>query len=203
MHWTSVLQRLLRGCNSVPTNGWNCTKLPSSGLEMGDAGPQANRVLHLAFKDRELVGCASSTFSPGWTPDGCGHWGLLAVHPDHQKSGVATALVIAAERRLATICGGVQIEYQYTEGDDFSRRLRTAQCSCCHSHELCVSGYIMIHTVSSISVKILSVWPLRFLCSFETASQACQRADTRAHIRTHTHKQTNKQTNTDNTPFYF
>lgn len=93
-------------------------------LEMGDAGPQANRVLHLAFKDRELVGCASSTFSPGWTPDGCGHWGLLAVHPDHQKSGVATALVIAAERRLATICGGVQIEYQYTEGDDFSRRLR-------------------------------------------------------------------------------
>jgi len=93
-------------------------------LEMGDAGPQANRVLHLAYKGQELVGCASSTFSPGWTPDGCGHWGLLAVDPAHQKSGVATALVVAAERRLATVCAGVQIEYQYTEGEEFSQRLR-------------------------------------------------------------------------------
>ena len=89
---------------------------------MGDAGPQANRVLHLAFKGDELVGCASSTFSPGWTPDGCGHWGLLAVDPAHQNSGVATALVIAAERRLATISAAIQIEYQYTEGDSFSQR---------------------------------------------------------------------------------
>lgn len=93
-------------------------------LEMGDAGPQANRVLHLAFKGDELVGCASSTFSPGWTPEGCGHWGLLAVDPSHQNSGVATALVIAAERRLATISGAIQIEFQYTEGDAFSQRLR-------------------------------------------------------------------------------
>eukprot|EP00434_Breviolum_minutum_P030322 symbB.v1.2.026821.t1/scaffold2709.1/size72633/4 len=93
-------------------------------LEMGDAGPQANRVLHLAFKGDELVGCASSTFSPGWTPEGCGHWGLLAVDPSHQNSGVATALVIAAERRLATTSAGIQIEYQYTEGDSFSQRLR-------------------------------------------------------------------------------
>ena len=92
------------------------------GLEMGDAGPQANRVLHLAFKGDELVGCASSTFSPGWTPEGCGHWGLLAVDPSHQNSGVATALVIAAERRLATTSAGIQIEYQYTEGDSFSQR---------------------------------------------------------------------------------
>ncbi|CAJ1329035.1 unnamed protein product, partial [Effrenium voratum] len=89
-------------------------------LEMGDAGPQANRVLHLAFLGEVLVGCASSTFSPGWTPEGCGHWGLLAVHPDYQNSKVATALVIAAERRLATISAAVQIEYQYTEGEDFS-----------------------------------------------------------------------------------
>lgn len=92
-------------------------------LEMGDGGPSANRVLHLAFKGDELVGCASSTFSPGWTPEGCGHWGLLAVDPAHQKSGVATALVLAAERRLATLSGAIQIEYQYTEGDPFSMRL--------------------------------------------------------------------------------
>ncbi|CAK8999705.1 5'-cyclic phosphodiesterase 9A [Durusdinium trenchii] len=90
---------------------------------MGDGGPSANRVLHLAFKGDELVGCASSTFSPGWTPEGCGHWGLLAVDPAHQKSGVATALVLAAERRLATLSGAIQIEYQYTEGDPFSMRL--------------------------------------------------------------------------------
>ena len=96
---------------------------------MGDAGPAANRVLHLAFKAGELVGCASSTFSPGWTPDGCGHWGLLAVDPEHQNSGVATALVIAAERRLATACGGIQIEYQYTEGEAFSHRRGLAACS--------------------------------------------------------------------------
>lgn len=106
--------------------GWNLSPnfLISSqpGLEMGDAGPQANRVLHLAFKGDELVGCASSTFSPGWTPEGCGHWGLLAVDPSHQNSGVATALVIAAERRLATTSAGIQIEYQYTEGDSFSQR---------------------------------------------------------------------------------
>jgi len=92
-------------------------------LEMGDAGPQANRVLHLAFKGEQLVGCASSTFSPGWTPEGCGHWGLLAVDPAHQKSGIATALVLAAERRIATACEAVQIEYQHTEGDAFSHRL--------------------------------------------------------------------------------
>jgi len=92
-------------------------------LEMGDAGPRANRVLHLAYKGEALVGCASSTFSPGWTPEGCGHWGLLAVDPEYQGAGVATALVIAAERRLAQVSEAVQIEYEYTEGEDFSRRL--------------------------------------------------------------------------------
>lgn len=92
-------------------------------LAMGDAGPGANRVLHLAFLGSELVGCASSTFSPGWTPEGCGHWGLLAVDPAHQGRGVATALVHAAERRLATACGEIQIEYQYTPGDEHSKKL--------------------------------------------------------------------------------
>jgi len=94
-------------------------------LEMGDAGPRANRVLHLAFKGEALVGCASSTFSPGWTPDGCGHWGLLAVDPAHQGSGAATALVLAAERRLATVSEFIQIEYSHSEGDPFSQRLQT------------------------------------------------------------------------------
>mmetsp|Transcript_1713 Transcript_1713/g.5516 ORF Transcript_1713/g.5516 Transcript_1713/m.5516 type:complete len:291 (+) Transcript_1713:105-977(+) len=92
-------------------------------LQMGDAGPRANRVLHLAFRGQELVGCASSTFSPGWTPEGCGHWGLLAVDPAHQGNGIATALVLAAERRLAMVSEMVQIEYQYTEGDENSTRL--------------------------------------------------------------------------------
>jgi len=94
-------------------------------LQMGDAGPRANRVLHLAYLGKELVGCASSTFSPGWTPQGCGHWGLLAVDPAHQGAGVATALVLAAERRLAMVSESIQIEYQYTEGEEFSRRLLT------------------------------------------------------------------------------
>jgi len=92
-------------------------------LEMGDDGPRANRVLHLAFQSEALVGCASSTFSPGWTPDGCGHWGLLAVDPRNQGRGVATALVLAAERRLSMQSSLIQIEYQYTVGDDFSQRL--------------------------------------------------------------------------------
>jgi len=92
-------------------------------LSMGDAGIRANRVLHLAFIDNELVGCASSTFSPGWTPEGCGHWGLLAVDPAHQRKGVATALILAAERRLATTMDMIQIEYQHM-GDEYSEALR-------------------------------------------------------------------------------
>ncbi|CAK0883285.1 unnamed protein product [Prorocentrum cordatum] len=92
-------------------------------LAMGDAGPAANRVLHLAFKGGELVGCASSTFDPGWTPEGCGHWGLMAVDPASQGQGIATALVLACERRLATVNEAIQIEYQYFAGDEHSRRL--------------------------------------------------------------------------------
>uniref|UniRef100_A0A7S0ZXG8 N-acetyltransferase domain-containing protein n=1 Tax=Noctiluca scintillans TaxID=2966 RepID=A0A7S0ZXG8_NOCSC len=91
-------------------------------LRMGDAGPGANRVLHMAYKGDELLGVASSTYDPGWTPDGCGHWGLLAVDPKHQNKGVATALVLAAERRLAMQSEMIQIEYEYG-GDEFSTRL--------------------------------------------------------------------------------
>ena len=72
----------------------------------------ANRVLHLAFREGHLLGCCSSTLQPPWTPwtepltrscgpgRTCGHWGLLSVHPDAQGTGVASALIAAAERRL-------------------------------------------------------------------------------------------------------
>merc|ERR1711907_292763 len=94
-------------------------------LRMGDDGIQANRVLHLAFKkdDGTLVGCMSSTFQPPWTERGCGHWGLLAVHPQHQGKGIASALVHAAEHRLATACTEIQMEYSYSFGDEDSARL--------------------------------------------------------------------------------
>ena len=92
-------------------------------LEMGDAGARANRVLHLAFRGETLVGCCSSTYQPPWTPDGCGHWGLLVVHKDAQGTGVASALIGAAERRLAGACSHVQIEYDYTPGDAHSEKL--------------------------------------------------------------------------------
>jgi GNAT superfamily N-acetyltransferase len=64
-------------------------------LAMGDAGPRANRVLHLALRSGELVGCCSSTFQPPWTTEGCGHWGLLVVDKAAQGTGVASALVSA------------------------------------------------------------------------------------------------------------
>jgi hypothetical protein len=82
-------------------------------LGMGDAGARANRVLHLAFRAGELVGCCSSTFQPPWTDQGCGHWGLLVVSQAAQGTGVASAIVAAAERRLAGCCTRVQIEYDY------------------------------------------------------------------------------------------
>eukprot|EP00928_Gymnodinium_smaydae_P018211 TRINITY_DN16932_c0_g1_i1.p1 TRINITY_DN16932_c0_g1~~TRINITY_DN16932_c0_g1_i1.p1 ORF type:complete len:332 (+),score=98.22 TRINITY_DN16932_c0_g1_i1:166-1161(+) len=92
-------------------------------LQMGDDGPRANRVLHLAFQGNDLVGCCSSTFDPGWTPENCGHWGLLAVDPARQGGGIATALVLAAERRLATMSELIQMEYSHSEGDEYSHRL--------------------------------------------------------------------------------
>ena len=72
---------------------------------------RTNRVLHLAYRDGELVGACSSTVQPAWTPTNCGHWGMLAVAPAAQGSGVASALVAAAERRLVVCgCSMVQVE---------------------------------------------------------------------------------------------
>mmetsp|Transcript_26120 Transcript_26120/g.54858 ORF Transcript_26120/g.54858 Transcript_26120/m.54858 type:complete len:185 (+) Transcript_26120:227-781(+) len=85
----------------------------------------ANRVLHLAFCGDTLVGCMSSTIQPGFTPYGCGHWGLLAVDKAVQGTGVASALVAAGEQRLRQAgCQRVQIEYEYSHGHAFSDRLR-------------------------------------------------------------------------------
>lgn len=93
-------------------------------IAMGDAGDRANRVLHLSYSGRELQGCCSSTIQAPWTSQGCGHWGLLSVDPTAQGTGVASALVSAAERRLILSgCKAVQIEYEYTCGDEFSERL--------------------------------------------------------------------------------
>ncbi|CAJ1342388.1 unnamed protein product [Effrenium voratum] len=95
-----------------------------SRVKMGDGGSCANRVLHLAFKDCEVVGCCSSTIQAPFTCCGCGHWGLLVVDPAAQGCGVASALCRAAEQRLATAgCVAVQIEYEFTAGDEFSERL--------------------------------------------------------------------------------
>ena len=93
-------------------------------LGMGDAGARANRVLHLAFRAGELVGCCSSTFQPPWTDQGCGHWGLLVVSQAAQGTGVASAIVAAAERRLAGCCARVQIEYEYYQNHPPSEALK-------------------------------------------------------------------------------
>ena len=97
-------------------------------LAMGDSITGANRVLHIAWRDVEgvatFVGCCSSTLTTPWTPHGCGHWGLLAVAPEAQGTGVASALVRAAESRLAAAgLRQVQIEYEYTCGDPLAERL--------------------------------------------------------------------------------
>eukprot|EP00746_Dinoflagellata_sp_MGD_P152597 gnl/MRDRNA2_/MRDRNA2_83774_c1_seq2.p1 gnl/MRDRNA2_/MRDRNA2_83774_c1~~gnl/MRDRNA2_/MRDRNA2_83774_c1_seq2.p1 ORF type:complete len:203 (+),score=9.26 gnl/MRDRNA2_/MRDRNA2_83774_c1_seq2:16-624(+) len=84
-----------------------------------------NRVLHLAWRDNALVGCCSSTIQPPFTCCGVGHWGFLSVEPSAQGTGVATALISAAEQRLAQHgCIAIQIEYQFVVGDELSERLR-------------------------------------------------------------------------------
>lgn len=84
-------------------------------LAMGDSLEGANRVLHVATRGGQLVGCCSSTRHTPWTPSGCGHWGLLVVAVEAQGTGVATALVHAAEQRLIEAgLTRVQIEYEYT-----------------------------------------------------------------------------------------
>mmetsp|Transcript_108906 Transcript_108906/g.306922 ORF Transcript_108906/g.306922 Transcript_108906/m.306922 type:complete len:244 (-) Transcript_108906:209-940(-) len=95
-----------------------------SRLSKGDDEPDANRVLHVAYRDGKVVGCCSSTVRVPWGAGG-GHWGALAVDPDAQRTGVASALVAAAEQRLLERgCTRVQIEYHYCQGDAESERLR-------------------------------------------------------------------------------
>ena len=43
---------------------------------------------------------------------------------DCQGQGIAKALVWAAERRAAGVCGAVQIEYDFYEGHTYSERLK-------------------------------------------------------------------------------
>jgi len=93
-----------------------------SRLSYGDAGSErANRVMHVAFLNGVVVGwCSSSTSSWG----GDGHWGALAVDPQAQGRGVASALVHAAEKRLLDAgCQSIQIEYRFTVGDPAKERL--------------------------------------------------------------------------------
>ena len=93
-------------------------------LAMGDAGAQANRVLHVGWRDGHVVGCCSSTLCVGWVPRGCGHWGLLSVAQEAQGTGVASALVAAAEARVREAgLRFVQMEYDFVAGDPLSERL--------------------------------------------------------------------------------
>ena len=91
-------------------------------LAMGD-DPHPNRVLHVASRGGTIVGCCSSTLQPPWTPSRCGHWGLLVAAREAQGTGVASALVAAAESRLRDAgCTAIQIEYEF-DGDTHSQRL--------------------------------------------------------------------------------
>ena len=90
-------------------------------MAMGD-DEHPNRVLHVASRGGTIVGCCSSTLQPPWTPSRCGHWGLLVAAREAQGTGVASALVAAAESRLRDAgCTAIQIEYEY-DGDAHSKR---------------------------------------------------------------------------------
>lgn len=83
-----------------------------------------NRVLHVATREGQIVGVCSSTLFVPWAAPGCGHWGLLAVDPAMQGVGVGSALVAAAETRIADAkLGWVGMEYSYQSGDAFSERM--------------------------------------------------------------------------------
>lgn len=97
----------------------------SERLAFGDRrASRSNRVLHVALRGGEAVGCISSSFHTLWTEVGIGHWGLLAVDVAAQGTGVGSALVAAAERRIAEECQLVHIEYDFTPGDPHTERLR-------------------------------------------------------------------------------
>jgi GNAT superfamily N-acetyltransferase len=83
-----------------------------------------NRVLHVATVDGRVVGACSSTLHVPWCTPGCGHWGMLAVVPEAQGQGVASALVAAAEHRLlAAGLSWAAIEYSYNAGEAQSERM--------------------------------------------------------------------------------
>ena len=116
----------------------------SSRLRGGDR-PRGGRILHVAERDGRFVGCASST--PEWDAS-CGQWGFLAVAVTDQRTGVATALVCAAEARLAGHgCRQVQIEYTYRPCSRDGPRLhawyrrlgfRPTPSTCCCTLSLCL-----------------------------------------------------------------
>ena len=97
-------------------------------LAMGDSGERSNRVLHIATRNGKLVGCCSSTKQTPWCPGGCGHWGLLVVDVDAQGTGVASALVAAAEERLLA-AGLTQVPATSSRGPRVGIILTSATCS--------------------------------------------------------------------------
>lgn len=121
---SSLIRRIANMANSAHGHMRFSDGEVRNRLAMGDAGSKANRVLHIAFCSGDVVGCCSSTIQPPWTSGGCGHWGALSVDPKAQGTGVASALVAAAEQRLSESgCTRIQIEYEYTAGDAYSERL--------------------------------------------------------------------------------
>lgn len=113
---------------SMVNRSYGCMRVDKSDvvdrLGMGDPGSgRANRVLHIAFLGDRPVGCMSSTFKVPWAENGCGHWGLLVVDVEMQGKGIASKMVAAAEARLAGMSQQIQIEYEYTPGDELSEKL--------------------------------------------------------------------------------
>eukprot|EP00927_Polykrikos_kofoidii_P052710 TRINITY_DN46631_c0_g1_i1.p1 TRINITY_DN46631_c0_g1~~TRINITY_DN46631_c0_g1_i1.p1 ORF type:complete len:208 (-),score=32.53 TRINITY_DN46631_c0_g1_i1:175-798(-) len=122
---SELVQRIARMVNTSYGRSRLSEREVRDRLRGGDESLNPNRVLHLAFRCDELVGCVSSTFQPPWTSKGCGHWGLLVVDKAAQGTGVASALVEAAERRLHEGgCTEVQIEYEYSANDPHLQRLQ-------------------------------------------------------------------------------
>lgn len=99
-------------------------------VQMGDyearkeRGMRANRVLHLAFKDDILVGFCTSTLQSPLLQSRVGRLGLLVVHPDYHSAGVGTALIKAAEDRLADACAEIEIDYELTGSRGYAEQVR-------------------------------------------------------------------------------
>jgi len=96
-----------------------------SRLSKGDDEPDANRVLHVAYRDGKVVGCCSSTVQWGLRTSPRLARPISSRRSLSNRTGVASALVAAAEQRLLERgCTRVQIEYHYCQGDAESERLR-------------------------------------------------------------------------------